>query len=51
MTRVRVITYSLHRSRKIELHAFRWRWLAALFALIVPMMNVQPDIWVEAEVL
>lgn len=51
MKRVRVTTYSLHRSRKIELHEFRWGWLASLFALIVPMMNVQPDILVYAEVL
>jgi hypothetical protein len=52
MTRVRITTWSMDRRPVVEERSFEWAWLAHLFAIVAPLLDIgNPYIIVEAEVL
>ena len=51
MTRVRVTTYALFRHPTVVFHEFKWRCAAVLFARLMELSNVNPEVRIDAEVL
>ena len=51
MTRVRVTTYALLRQPMVAFYEFRWRCAATLFARLMELANVNPEVRVDARVL